>query len=463
MKFYFLTVAVVLLTPSCFAARYEFETLYQGGDLVFGSPVYMDFTDGTPPRINRRGDLAFVAGSNLVVRNADGSERIVVRQGEEIDGVNIRFQSFTIDEQGIVSHAECDDINYLARERSILSVGDYRVGGRYVRSCGISYYQLENGETVINGSIDGEYGLFTRDRIVLARGDIVAGIESREVRLLISPDGQRSAMQIYYGPSDDDDDYDPLMRGSVIAVDNQILAGTGLPINGFVNVGSLLFGVNDFGEAVYSAGDAANVETQGIYLNEELIVSRSIDWHGQSMYNLGIPTITNDGNAVVRFRLTSTDGSSPSNGISFNDQLILHNDAELPGLGTLTRLGLSSSNARGDIVFNGKFDDGVNRIVLARRLDPEHGDFNDNGQFDVTDINRLDAAIAKGVPDERYDMANDGQLDLADRQYWIFQIANSTYGDSNLDGTFNSQDLVITFQAGEYEDSLVGNSNWSDG
>ena len=60
-------------------------------------------------------------------------------------------------------------------------------------------------------------------------------------------------------------------------------------------------------------------------------------------------------------------------------------------------------------------------------------------------------------------MANDGQLDLADRQYWIFQIANSTYGDSNLDGTFNSQDLVITFQAGEYEDSLVGNSNWSDG
>jgi ELWxxDGT repeat protein len=36
-------------------------------------------------------------------------------------------------------------------------------------------------------------------------------------------------------------------------------------------------------------------------------------------------------------------------------------------------------------------------------------------------------------------------------------------GDSNIDGLFNSTDLVQVFQRGEYEDTVVGNSTWSDG
>ncbi len=36
-------------------------------------------------------------------------------------------------------------------------------------------------------------------------------------------------------------------------------------------------------------------------------------------------------------------------------------------------------------------------------------------------------------------------------------------GDSNLDGRFDSADLVHIFQTGEYEDSIVGNSTWLDG
>ncbi|MCA9149353.1 MAG: dockerin type I repeat-containing protein [Planctomycetales bacterium] len=37
------------------------------------------------------------------------------------------------------------------------------------------------------------------------------------------------------------------------------------------------------------------------------------------------------------------------------------------------------------------------------------------------------------------------------------------YGDVNLDGHFNSSDLVRIFQAGEYEDDIVGNSTWRTG
>jgi hypothetical protein len=36
-------------------------------------------------------------------------------------------------------------------------------------------------------------------------------------------------------------------------------------------------------------------------------------------------------------------------------------------------------------------------------------------------------------------------------------------GDADIDGHFNSSDLVHVFQVGEYEDTVAGNSSWSDG
>jgi hypothetical protein len=36
-------------------------------------------------------------------------------------------------------------------------------------------------------------------------------------------------------------------------------------------------------------------------------------------------------------------------------------------------------------------------------------------------------------------------------------------GDSNLDGAFNSSDLVLAFQGGKYEDNQTGNTSWADG
>jgi hypothetical protein len=36
-------------------------------------------------------------------------------------------------------------------------------------------------------------------------------------------------------------------------------------------------------------------------------------------------------------------------------------------------------------------------------------------------------------------------------------------GDSNLDGRFDSGDLVLVFQAGQYEDAVAGNSSWAAG
>jgi hypothetical protein len=45
----------------------------------------------------------------------------------------------------------------------------------------------------------------------------------------------------------------------------------------------------------------------------------------------------------------------------------------------------------------------------------------------------------------------------------LFDQISAYVGDSNLDGRFDSSDLVQIFQAGEYEDSADNNSTWSEG
>ena len=48
-------------------------------------------------------------------------------------------------------------------------------------------------------------------------------------------------------------------------------------------------------------------------------------------------------------------------------------------------------------------------------------------------------------------------------RYLIEVLLRTNFGDANLDGIFDSQDLVLIFQAGEYEDGTPGNSTWATG
>lgn len=61
------------------------------------------------------------------------------------------------------------------------------------------------------------------------------------------------------------------------------------------------------------------------------------------------------------------------------------------------------------------------------------------------------------------DLDNDGDVDGDDRLIWVHDVQNTYFGDSNLDGVFDSRDLVIVFQAGEYEDGIMKNSSWATG
>jgi hypothetical protein len=50
-----------------------------------------------------------------------------------------------------------------------------------------------------------------------------------------------------------------------------------------------------------------------------------------------------------------------------------------------------------------------------------------------------------------------------DRTFWVETLSNTYWGDSNLDGEFNTGDLVQVLEFGQYEDDLAGNSGWTEG
>ncbi len=101
----------------------------------------------------------------------------------------------------------------------------------------------------------------------------------------------------------------------------------------------------------------------------------------------------------------------------------------------------------------------VTIIVLPQLSD---GDFNADGSVDATDLDIMTSAIAAGT-DLRFDVDENGVLDLNDRKHMIEITLGSQFGDSNLDGVFNSSDLVYIFQQAKYEDPSATAAGWADG
>ena len=92
------------------------------------------------------------------------------------------------------------------------------------------------------------------------------------------------------------------------------------------------------------------------------------------------------------------------------------------------------------------------------------GDYDADKLLTVEDIDLLfcrdDSTRTEG---HGSNVTGDGFVTEADRDAWVYQLKNTFYGDANLDGEFNSADLISVFQAGEYEDEIEGNSTWATG
>ncbi|MCA9168599.1 MAG: hypothetical protein KDB23_13080 [Planctomycetales bacterium] len=103
----------------------------------------------------------------------------------------------------------------------------------------------------------------------------------------------------------------------------------------------------------------------------------------------------------------------------------------------------------------------IAREALASLSKLTLGDFDDDGLLTSNDLDELTTAI--GTDDRRFDLNLDTQVDDIDRVIWIDELKHTWLGDANLDGEFNSADLVHVFQLGQYEDDIADNSTWSTG
>lgn len=93
---------------------------------------------------------------------------------------------------------------------------------------------------------------------------------------------------------------------------------------------------------------------------------------------------------------------------------------------------------------------------------PLVGDLSGDGLVDLVDVDLLCAAI-QSTDDPRADLNQDEQIDQRDMEFLIGSVLHTTFGDANLDGRFDSTDLILVFAAGQYEDGVAGNSSWARG
>jgi hypothetical protein len=89
------------------------------------------------------------------------------------------------------------------------------------------------------------------------------------------------------------------------------------------------------------------------------------------------------------------------------------------------------------------------------------GDVDGNGTVDVDDLETINEAVRVGDGDLNYDINLDLTVDFQDVMSWIKCSKGTCVGDVNLDGVFDSGDLVQLFQVGIYESDEV--AKWTSG
>jgi hypothetical protein len=99
--------------------------------------------------------------------------------------------------------------------------------------------------------------------------------------------------------------------------------------------------------------------------------------------------------------------------------------------------------------------------IAVENLQP--GDFDDDGLLTAEDIDALSVEVRAGTHLPAFDLSQDGFVDDQDRRNWVVELKRTYFGDADLNGEFNSSDLVAVLQIGEYEDDQPLNSTWADG
>jgi uncharacterized delta-60 repeat protein len=91
------------------------------------------------------------------------------------------------------------------------------------------------------------------------------------------------------------------------------------------------------------------------------------------------------------------------------------------------------------------------------------GDLEVSQRISAVAVDRLAAAIHPESTASRCNLDADSRVTQDDHRWLVKNILGTTYGDANLDGVFDSKDLVDLFASGQYEDNIPHNSGWATG
>ena len=171
-----------------------------------------------------------------------------------------------------------------------------------------------------------------------------------------------------------------------------------------------------------------------------------------------------DETGIVRIERESIDGrEDPDRSQVLVDRVPYRNSEDWPSdlNGTRQALTRRAPDAFGDFATSWKSQKRTPGKTDFNPFSP--GDLNGDGLVNVVDIDELCSAVRANSGNPKFDLNRDGMTDDSDYQFLIRDILGVVPGDANLDGIFNSGDLVLVFQANEYEDVLFDNSSWGEG
>lgn len=154
------------------------------------------------------------------------------------------------------------------------------------------------------------------------------------------------------------------------------------------------------------------------------------------------------------FELGKTDGAAPIAGAyAIGKKLVSPNYADSDTFYIVLNNGMSSD----------LFEEAVEAAELLG--DPENvwGDLNSDGLLGVEDIDLLGTAIQRGNTETQFDMNRDNAITPEDYRYWVTELKQTWIGDADLDGRYDSGDMIGVFRAGLYEDQVAQNSTWGTG
>ena len=175
-------------------------------------------------------------------------------------------------------------------------------------------------------------------------------------------------------------------------------------------------------------------------------------------------------------------GQNLANAVLSNSTLINANlsGANLKSASLREAIGVEEALFSADSVYNqwtvfpSAFDPAAVGLTLS--VSPP-GDLIADDLLDAADIDVLARRFIGGewlgnslLDDAAFDVNADGIVDLEDPRFWVTHLKHTWFGDANLDGEFNSADLVQVLSFGKYEATefdeygdMIDPAGWASG